>query len=313
MDNLSNQASPDRLPTDGRQLLFVGLGTMGLPMAKNLLRAGWAVTGYDTSPTATEAFAAAGGPIATDPRVAAGEADVLLTMVPDDRAIREALALPGGLLGAMRPGSLVIEMSTTAPSTKQALAAMAAERGIAFVESPVGKTMEAAIAGTLTLMVAGEPAAIERARPILAAMGNELHVCGAMGAASAVKLINNALVACINAASIEALVAGRKANIDLDTMLGVFKTTMAWNNALATGLPRKALKRDFKPGFMTRLAHKDVGLALSMAKELDVPLTQVEAAYATLSQALADGFGMDDTPGSMLRVCEARGGVQVTS
>ena len=130
--------------------------------------------------------------------------------------------------------------------------------------------------------------------------------------ASAVKLINNALVACVNAASIEALVAGRKANIDLDTMMSVFRSTMAWNSALEKGLPRKALKRDFKPGFMTKLAHKDVGLALQMAKDLAVPMTQVEAAYATLGQALDEGFGSDDTPGSMLRVCESRGGVQVT-
>lgn len=312
MENLSNPATGAGNSPGGHRILFVGLGTMGLPMAKNLLRAGWNVTGHDMAEGARRAFADAGGAVAADPRAAAADADVLITMVPDDRAIRDVLALPDGLLGALRPGTLAIEMSTTAPSTKQALAAMAAERGIAFVESPVGKTMEAAIAGTLTLMVAGEPADIERARPILAPMGNELHVCGAMGAASAIKLINNALVACINAASIEALVAGRKANLDLDTMMGVFKTTMAWNNALATGLPRKALQRDFKPGFMTKLAHKDVGLALTMAKELAVPLTQVEAAYATLSQALAEGFGADDTPGSMLRVCEARGGVQVT-
>ncbi|MEP7276074.1 MAG: NAD(P)-dependent oxidoreductase [Betaproteobacteria bacterium] len=292
--------------------MFVGLGTMGLPMAINLVRAGFDVTGHDTGPSAMHAFVAAGGRAATSAQDAAARVDVVVTMVPDDRAVRSVLAPPAGLLAAMRPGSLVIEMSTTAPATKIELAALAAARGIDFVECPVGKTMEAAIAGTLTLMIAGAPAAIDRARPVLAPMGNELHVCGAMGAASAIKLINNALVACINAASIEALVAGRKANIDLETMLGVFKTTMAWNNALATGLPRKALKRDFTPGFMTRLAHKDVGLALAMAKDLDVPMTQVEAAYATLGCALDAGFAADDTPGSMLRVCEARGGVQVT-
>lgn len=285
---------------------------MGLPMAANLLKAGFAVTGHDASATAMDKFAAAGGATTEDAHAAAAGADVLITMLPDDRAVTGALAPPLGLLAAMRPGTLAIEMSTTSPATKIALAGHAEARGVELVESPVGKTMDAAIAGTLTLMVAGTPAAIERARPILAPMGNELHVCGAMGAASSVKLINNALVACINAASIEALVAGRKANIDLETMMNVFRTTMAWNNALATGLPRKALKRDFKPGFMTRLAHKDVGLALEMAKSLDVPMTQAQAAYATLSQALAEGFGNDDTPGSVLRVVEARGGVQVT-
>jgi 3-hydroxyisobutyrate dehydrogenase-like beta-hydroxyacid dehydrogenase len=143
-------------------------------------------------------------------------------------------------------------------------------------------------------------------------MGNELHVCGDVGAGSALKLINNALVAAVNAASIEALIAGRKANLDLATMFSVFKTTMAWNNALAIGLPRKALKRDFRPGFMTRLAHKDVGLALGMADDLGVPMDLSRAAYALLGQAIDDGFGADDTPGSMLRVCEARGGVELS-
>jgi len=283
---------------------------MGLPMAANLHKAGFAVTGHDASAAAMGRLAASGAAVASDAREAATAADVVITILPDDRVVTSVLT---DLFAAMRPGTLAIEMSTTSPATKVALAERAAARGVDFVESPVGKTMEAAIAGTLTLMVAGTPAAIERARPILAPMGNELHVCGAMGAASSIKLINNALVACINAASIEALVAGRKANIDLDTMMGVFKTTMAWNSALATGLPRKALKRDFTPGFMTRLAHKDVGLALAMAENLDVSMTQARAAYATLADALAEGFGDDDTPGSVLRVIEARGGVQVTS
>jgi len=295
------------------RVLFVGLGTMGLPMATNLVKAGFSVTGHDASATAVDKFVAAGGIATANASAAAKDADVVLTMLPDDRAVIAVLAAPDGLLAVMRPGALAIEMSTTSPATKIALCGQATERGVEFVESPVGKTLEAAIAGTLTLMVAGVPTAIERARPMLAAMGDELHVCGAMGAASSIMLINNALVACINAASIEALVAGRKANIDLDTMMGVFKTTMAWNSALATGLPRKALKRDFKPGFMTRLAHKDVGLALAMANDLDVPMTQAQAAYATLSAALDEGFGNDDTPGSVLRVIEARGGVQVTS
>ena len=286
---------------------------MGLPMAANLVKAGFAVAGHDACAAAMDKLVAAGGHAAADARAAVESADAVITMLPDDRAVTGVLALPNGLLGAMRSGMLAIEMSTTSPATKVALYEQATAQGIDFVESPVGKTMEAAIAGTLTLMVAGDATAIERARPILAPMGNELHVCGAMGAASSIKLINNALVACINAASIEALVAGRKANIDLDTMLGVFKTTMAWNNALAIGLPRKALKRDFKPGFMTRLAHKDVGLALAMAKDLDVAMTQAQAAYQTLSQALDEGFGSDDTPGSVLRVVEARGGVQVTT
>jgi 4-hydroxybutyrate dehydrogenase/sulfolactaldehyde 3-reductase len=310
MQNLSNQTNAS--PVADRAVLFVGLGTMGLPMATNLVRAGYSVQGSDASESARAAFVQAGGRAVADAGEAAAQTDVVVTMLPDDRIVLDVLAGAGGLLGRTRKGALVVEMSTTGPSTKLRLAAEAKARGLDFIECPVGKTMEHAIAGTLTLMAAGDGGAIERARPLLAALGNELHVCGDVGAGSAMKLINNALVACINAASIEALVAGRKAGLSLDLMMSVFRSTMAWNNALANGLPRKALRRDFKPGFMTRLAHKDVGLALAMGREIDVRMTQVEAAHAVLAQAIAQGFGADDTPGSVLRVYEDRGGVEVS-
>lgn len=310
MENRSNQPNPSTVNGDQR-ILFIGLGTMGLPMATNLVKAGFTVTGRDRNAAVVDALVAAGG------RASRGDADLddaqaIVTMLPDDAIVDAVLGGDDGLIARIRPGTLLIEMSTTSPATKIAHANAAAARGVAFVECPVGKTMEAAIAGTLTLMAGGDAAHVERARPILAPLGNELHVCGAVGTASAMKLINNALVACINAASIEALVAGRKANLGLDLMMGVFKSTMAWNQALAVGLPRKALRRDFKPGFMTKLAHKDVGLALSMANALDVPMTQGAAAYSILEQALRDGYGADDNPGSMLRVCESRGGVELS-
>ena len=304
----STESSASRKPV----VLFAGLGTMGLPMATNLVRAGFDVHGHDANRAAVEAFARAGGIAVSDAADVAAQADVIVTMLPDDAAVVAVLASDQGLLGRARVGSLAIEMSTTSPATKISLAREASARGVGFIECPVGKTVEHAVAGTLTLMAAGDPELVEGARPMLAAMGNELFVCGDVGAGSTVKLINNALVACVNAASIEALVAARKANVDLALLMSVFKTTMAWNNALAIGLPRKALKRDFAPGFMTKLAHKDVGLALAMAKDLDVAMSQGEAAHALLAQALAEGFGNDDTPGSLLRVCEARGGVQVT-
>jgi 4-hydroxybutyrate dehydrogenase/sulfolactaldehyde 3-reductase len=310
-ENRSNPADPSSATPD-HIILFVGLGTMGLPMATNLVKAGFDVVGHDRNPAAVSSLVAAGGRASIGLAAALREADVVVTMLPDDAIVDQVLGGEDGVVAQARPGALLIEMSTTAPATKIAHASAAAARGIDFVEAPVGKTMDAAIAGTLTLMAGGDAAHIDRARPILAPMGNELHVCGAVGTASAMKLINNALVACINAASIEALVAGRKANLDLGLMLGVFKSTMAWNNALAVGLPRKALRRDFRPGFMTKLAHKDVGLALSMARALDVPMTQGEAAYAILEEALREGYGADDNPGSMLRVCESKGGVELS-
>jgi 3-hydroxyisobutyrate dehydrogenase-like beta-hydroxyacid dehydrogenase len=308
----SRSKATEGLAPGSASVLFVGLGTMGLPMATNLVRAGFAVEGFDMNRRSLAAFVAAGGCASDDLRASALHCDAVVTMLPDDRAVTDVLGGPDGVIAKLRAGALVIEMSTTAPRTKKALLAEATTRGIDFIECPVGKTVEHAVAGTLSLMAGGDPRLIDRARPLLGAMGDEVHVCGEVGAASAMKLINNALVACINAASIEALVAGSKANLSVETMMSVLKTTMAWNNSLANALPRKALKRDFKPGFMTRLAHKDVSLALDMARDLDVPMHQGEAAFALLAQALDDGYGADDTPGSMLRACETRGGVHLT-
>jgi len=288
-------------------VLFVGLGTMGLPMASNLVRAGFVVSGLDANPQALEKFAAVGGAAAKPDAV--GAADFVVSMLPDDEIVRHVLGGEDGLIVKARAGALIVEMSTTAPSTKIALAGEAKLRGVGFIECPVGRTMEHAIAGTLALMAGGDAGLIDRAWPLLSAMGSELHHCGEVGAGSAMKLINNALVAAINAASIEALIAGRKADLDLETMFAVLKTTMAWNNALAKALPNKALRRDFKPGFMTRLQHKDVGLALQMGRELGAPMSQARSAYEILDRALQSGFGNDDGSGSMLRVCEADGGI----
>src|SRR5690348_15651389 len=210
------------------RVLFVGLGTMGLPMATNLARAGCAVTGHDVNAQNVASLVAAGGRGSDDARASARECDVVVTMLPDDSIVDDVLAGANGVIAHLRPGALVIEMSTTAPHTKKALHAEARAKGVDFIECPVGKTVEHAIAGTLSLMAGGDIASIERARPILDAMGSEVHVCGDVGAASAMKLINNALVACINAASIEALVAGTKASLSVATMMSVMKTTLAW-------------------------------------------------------------------------------------
>ena len=171
-------------------------------------------------------------------------------MLPDDRIVGDVLAGASGIIASLRPGALVIEMSTAVPRTKKALHAEARAKGVDFVDCPVGKTVDHAIAGTLPLMAGGEP-----------------------GRSSA--------------------------------------RVPAWNNSLAKVLPDKALKRDFRPGFMARLAHKDVKLAPEMARELGVPMHQGEAAFRLLSEALGDGHGGDGTPGSMLRACEARSGVRV--
>ena len=137
-------------------------------------------------------------------------------------------------------------------------------KGAAMIDSPVGKTAEHAVAGTLTLMVGGDAADIARVRPVLDCMGTDFFHCGELGAGQTMKLSTTCSRTRIGEASVEALVAGTKAGLTLDTMLRVLRTTMAWNNQLAIAMPKRSLVGDFKPGFMMKLAHKDCRLAVQM-------------------------------------------------
>jgi 3-hydroxyisobutyrate dehydrogenase-like beta-hydroxyacid dehydrogenase len=179
-----------------------------------------------------------------------------------------------------------------------------------MIDSPVGKTADAAVAGTLTLMVGGDAADIARVRPVLDCMGSDFFHCGALGAGQTMKLINNLLATAVSEASIEALVAGTRSGLALDTMMSVLRTTMAWNNALAVALPKRPLAGDFAPGFMMKLAHKDCRLALQMVEDLGVRAPVGRAAFASVDEAMRRGL-QDDDVGALLKLREEPVGVAV--
>jgi 3-hydroxyisobutyrate dehydrogenase-like beta-hydroxyacid dehydrogenase len=159
-------------------------------------------------------------------------------------------------------------------------------------------------------MIGGDEAVIERVRPILGLMGSDLIRCGDLGAGQAMKLINNLLASILLEASVEALVSGVKVGLTLDTMISVLKTTMAWNNQLAIAMHNRALKGDFEPGFMVKLAHKDCRLAMSMNEGLGLKAPVGAATLAALQEALDEGLGKNDV-GSLLRLREKAAGVTV--
>ena len=179
-----------------------------------------------------------------------------------------------------------------------------------MIDSPVGKTADAAVAGTLTLMVGGPADVVARCRPVLDCMGTDFFHCGELGAGQTMKLINNLLATAVSEASIEALVTGTKSGLTLDTMMSVFRTTMAWNNALAIAMPKRPLAGDFTPGFMMKLAHKDCRLALKMVDALGVAAPVGHAAFASLEEGMRRGLADDDV-GALLKLREEPAGVQV--
>jgi len=289
---------------------FIGLGTMGAPMARNVLKKGHALTVFDVAPAAVSALVAAGARTAATPARVAEASDVVVTMLPDAPDVERVALGRDGIVQGLRAGSVYVDMSTIDPETTRRVAAAVRAKGAAMIDSPVGKTADAAVAGTLTLMVGGAAADIARVRPVLDCMGTDFFHCGPVGAGQTIKLINNLLATCIAEATVEALVTGTKAGIALDTMLAVFRTTMAWSSQLAVAMPKRPLAGDFSPGFMMKLAHKDCRLALAMTEGLGVTAPVGRAALASLDQGLARGLADDDV-GALLKLREQPVGVKV--
>ena len=289
---------------------FIGLGTMGGPMARNLLAKGHRVIVSDVQPAAVAALSEAGATSAATPREVAAASEIVITMLPDSPDVERVALGRDGIVEGIRPGSVYIDMSTIDPATTRKVGAAIAAKGAAMIDSPVGKTAEHAVAGTLTLMVGGPAEVVARCREVLDCMGTDFFHCGELGAGQTMKLLNNLLAAAVGEASIEALVAGTKAGLTLDTMMSVLRTTMAWNNQLAISMPKRSLVGDFKPGFMMKLAHKDCRLALKMVDELGVAAPVGHAVLASLAEGMGRGLQYHDV-GALLKLREEPVGVRV--
>ena len=289
---------------------FIGLGTMGGPMARNVQKKGHALTVFDVNRAAVDALVASGAVAAASPKDVAAASEVVITMLPDAPDVERVALGPDGIVHGIKAGAVYVDMSTIDPGTTRKVAAAIQAKGAAMIDSPVGKTADAAAAGTSTLMIGGDADVIARVRPVLECMATDLFHCGALGAGQTMKLLNNLLAQAIGEASVEALVAGVKAGLTLDVMMSVLRTTMAWNQHLAVGMPRRSLAGDFKPGFMLKLAHKDCRLAVSMVDALGVKAPVGHAVLATLQEGLDRGLANDDV-GALLKLREEPVGVKV--
>jgi 4-hydroxybutyrate dehydrogenase/sulfolactaldehyde 3-reductase len=289
---------------------FIGLGTMGAPMARNVLARGNALTVFDVAPAAVAALVAGGAEPATTPRAVAAASEVVITMLPDAPDVEAVAQGPDGILAGLAPGSVWIEMSTIDPGTSRRLGARLRAQGSDMIDSPVGKTAEHAVSGTLTLMVGGEAATIARVRPVLDCMGTDFFHCGALGAGHAMKCLNNLLATTLVAINAEVLSAGAKAGLTLDVMTAVMQKTMAWNSQLAVAFPARPLRGDFDAGFMLRLAHKDCRLGLAMIDEMGLRAPVGTATLAACQEGLDAGYARNDV-GVLLKLREDPAGVQV--
>lgn len=289
-----------------RRIGFIGLGTMGRPMAKNLLKAGHRLWVCDINPATVQALVGAGATGVSIPKEAAAPAEIVITMLPDSPDVERVILGPDGVVDGARPGTLVIDMSTIEPAVTRRIAADLAGRQIRMMDAPVGRPPAMAEQGRLLIMVGGSAEDVAEARPVLEAMGDTIIHIGPLGSGAAMKLVNNYVSTTAAILTAEGLVLGVKAGLKLETMLQVMTGTMA-ATAHMTGTFPRAFRGNFEPGFKVDLAHKDLGLALSMGASLNMPLVTGAVSREVYAQARAMGRGALDQTAVMLMLEELVG------
>jgi 3-hydroxyisobutyrate dehydrogenase len=279
--------------TTDTPVAFLGLGTMGAAMAANLARAGFPVTAWNRTPGRAPELAELGVRTATTPAQAAAAADIVVICVSDTKDVEAVLFGPDGLVEGARPGSLVIDCSTIAPSGSWDFAARLRERDLAMVDAPVSGGSEGAQKGTLTIFVGGDQDDVERARPVLEAMGKTITHVGPIGAGQAVKAVNQVILAGTYLGVAEGIVLAIKAGLDVEQVIGALNGGAAQSWVLANRAGRM-LDNEYPLGFKISLHRKDLGIALELAAQLgaSLPITAIAAQFET--GLIAGGHADDD-------------------
>ncbi len=287
---------------------FIGLGIMGRPMSRNLLRAGYPLVVYDLIPEAVEAIVREGARPGTSSADVASRSQVVITMLPDSPDVEKAYLGPQGVLEGARPGTVLVDMSTISPTVAVRVAQAAAEKGCPMLDAPVSGGDVGAQRGTLSIMVGGDPQVFVQVEPIFSAMGKAVH-CGESGAGQVVKACNQVLVAVTLVGMAEALVLGTKAGVDPEKIVQVLSGGLARCGVLENRGMR-VVGRDFAPGFRIRLHYKDLNIIREAGRAYGVPLPASALAHELFGAAMAAGRGELDHSG-IVTVIEDLAGVEV--
>lgn len=286
---------------------FVGLGTMGAAMAARLVAAGHAVTVHNRTREREVPLADLGAARAATPAEAARGADVVVVIVSDTPDVEQVVFGPHGVAEGLAPGALVVDMSTIAPDATRAFAARLAERGGRWLDAPVSGGSEGARLGTLSIMIGGEAADLERARPLLEAMGTTLTHVGPVGSGQLAKAMNQVVIAGTYAAVAEGIVLGLKAGIDVDAALRALAGGAAGSWGLVHRGPN-VVRNDYPLGFRVRLHRKDLGIALDAARALGAPLPVAALVEQWETGLIARGHGDEDVS-AIARVVREQAGL----
>ena len=291
------------------KVAWIGLGIMGSPMAENLIKAGYSVTGFTLEREKLDRLAANGGTVASSIAEAVEGADVIVTMVPASPQVEAIAYGEDGILEHARKGALLIDMSSITPQTSIDLAEAGREKGVRVLDAPVSGGEAGAVEAVLSIMVGGEQADFDQARPVFEALGRTIVLCGPHGAGQTVKAANQLIVAVNIQACAEAVVFLEKSGVDLSAALDVLNGGLAGSTVL-TRKKDNFINRDFAPGFRIDLHHKDMGIVTDAARNVGaaLPVGAVVAQLVASLRAQGDG-GLDHS--ALLRAVERLSGDKV--
>ena len=288
---------------------FVGLGIMGKPMARNLMAAGYELTVYDIVGEPVEELATEGASAAFSPREATVNNVRTITMLPDSADSERAILGPDGVLEGASPGSVIIDMSSIAPSMSQKIGVACADKGVEFLDAPVSGGEPGAIGGTLAIMVGGKQSVFDDCEPLLQVMGGNVVLTGDVGAGNITKLANQIIVAANIEALSEAMVLAQKAGVDPERVFNAIRGGLAGSAVMEAKGPMM-LDRNFRAGFRIRLHQKDLRNVLQTAGELNVPLPVTALVQQMLGSLMNDGEH-DADHSAILHFIEQMAGVEV--
>ena len=290
---------------------FIGLGIMGQGMAHNIGQTGFPLTVWNRTASRMQGLVAAGAAASSSPADCARQSDIIITCVSDTPDVEQVLLGENGVIHAAAPGSLVIDMSTISPQVTQKIAAALAEKGIFMLDAPVSGGSEGATKGTLSIMVGGEAAQVERAMPVLQAMGKKITHVGGSGAGQMVKLVNQIVVVGNMLAVAEGLLFAQAGDLDLAKTIEAIAGGAA-GSWMLSNRGTQAIVRDWRPGFTVDLQQKDLKLVLNAAAEMGVPLLGTSLIHNLYRTLQTRGLG-DEGNHALVKALELLAGFEVGS
>ena len=288
---------------------FIGLGLMGKPMAKNLIKAGHRLIVHNRSRAAVDELAAEGAAAAFSPKEVAASAEVVITMLPEDSDVETVVAGDQGVIKSIRPNGVLVDMSTISPTTARRLAETLADRGVHMLDAPVSGGVEAATEATLTIMVGGKPDIFKRVLPVFEKIGKNINYIGDHGAGQVTKAANQIIVAMTIQAVAEAFIFAKKSGVDPAKVHQAIMGGYAQSRVLELH-GKRMLDRNFQPGGKVRSHRKDIEIALSVAREQGICLPGT-AMISQLFNALAARGGLDWDHSSVVKALESMSNVEV--